>query len=128
MAVSGIDDWYLDYAHRHELTPGFSRHDDIPDPYVPGEVRGRERAVATRKGGSSAPVRRYGVSDGLRVIPPADRGGTWESAALKWWKTFSKGTNRECQRALREAGHGVVSTQLIARLRRGCGKPGRVNR
>jgi len=51
--VAGVDDWYLDHAHRHELTPGYSPDDDVPDPVVFGEVPGAEWTVpGTRTTGS----------------------------------------------------------------------------
>lgn len=40
------------YAHRHELTLGFSAEDDIPDPFVLGEVPEREWTVPS---GRSSP-------------------------------------------------------------------------
>jgi hypothetical protein len=108
--VTGIDDHYMNYAHRHELSPGFSADDDIPDPYVPGEIPGREWVVPNR----SRSRKRNVVATPL---PHADRGGSWESSARRWLAAFPEGTNRQCQRALLLAGHKKVGTKFIQRLR-----------
>ncbi|GGS46668.1 hypothetical protein GCM10010171_47350 [Actinokineospora fastidiosa] len=105
-----INDWYDDYAFRHELTPGYSPDDDVPDPYVPGEVPAREWVVP-RSAVKSSPVRP------VRARRTADRGGSWEAAARKWLRSFPTGSNRECLRALAEAGHSGATTQSIGRLR-----------
>jgi hypothetical protein len=116
MGMSGIDDWYMNYAHRHELTPGFSPDDDIPDPYVPGEVPQREWAVP---GSRQRPKTGEGAQrpGAFRDIPSATRGGSWKSAAEKWFTEFPQGTNRECLRALRTAGHKVSGTRKIDPIR-----------
>ncbi len=108
----------MDYAHRHELTPGFSPDDDIPDPYVPGEVPGREWIVPQRRS-RTQPKKQDRQRGDVRPHPPADRSGPWQAAATKWLRASPQGTNAECQRALRLAGHENVSRQLIARLRAG---------
>lgn len=114
--MSGIDDWYLDYAHRNELTPGFSPDDDIPDPFVPGEIPGREWVVP-RNTKPPTPRKQARDTDKIRTLQPARRGGSWETAAKEWLDSFPEGTNRECLRALHSAGHTRASTKLIARLR-----------
>jgi hypothetical protein len=120
--VSGIDDWYLSYAHRHELTPGFSSDDDKPDPFVLNEIPGREWTLP-RRSRSSRSTRRTRRVPEARTPPPADGTGSWQSAARKWLAEFPHGTNRECLRALQTVGHSGASTQLIERLRRSMPKP-----
>lgn len=119
--MRGVDDWYLNYAHRHELTPRFSSDDDVPDPFVLGEAPQREWAAPSRRT-VPRPRKQTRTADEIRTLPPADRNGTWQSAAKKWLTRFPQGTNRECLRALRTAGHTGASTQLIARLREGLPK------
>ncbi len=120
--MSGIDDWFLDYAHRHELTPGFSPDDDIPDPFVLGEIPSREWTVPSSRDVPRSRKKRP-PAVGLPPLPPADKGGSWQSAARKWLAEFPERTNRECQRALRTAGHRGATTKLIARLRESMPKP-----
>lgn len=106
------DDWFLNYAHRHEMTPGYSPDDDVPDPYLPGTtVPDRE---PKSRGGSQRASRPAPVGDSL---PAADRGGPWGVAARKWLTRNPLRSNRECLRALREAGHRGGSTKLIQRIR-----------
>ncbi|MBB5855893.1 hypothetical protein ACFQ05_34715 [Amycolatopsis umgeniensis] len=112
----GIDDWYLARAHRHEVMPEYGPDDDIPDPEVFGEspaqgwiVHGSGQRLRHKK--------RVPAPDGPRTVPSAVSGGTWQSAARKWLAAFPQGTNRECLRALRSAGHKNATTQLIERLR-----------
>jgi hypothetical protein len=120
--VSGINDWYQDSAHRHELTPGFSPDDDRPDPFVLGEIPGREWTVPRRSRSSRSGKRTRRVPDS-RTPPPAAGAGSWQAAARKWLAGFPQGTNRECLRALRTAGHTGASTRLIERLRKSMPKP-----
>ncbi|CRK56371.1 hypothetical protein [Alloactinosynnema sp. L-07] len=76
MNVSGIDDRYLDYAHRHELTSGFSHEDDIPDPYTHGEAPQRERAVpSARSQPRPHSSKRAPSDDHPRTLPDTRRRG-----------------------------------------------------
>jgi hypothetical protein len=113
--VSGVDDWYLNNAHRNELSPRFSHDDDISDPFVLGEQPGREWTVPTGR----KPQRQKSISGDRRKIPAADRSGPWQAAAKKWLTHFPQGTNRECLRALTAAGHRGATTRLIEELRSG---------
>ncbi|MFE2755891.1 hypothetical protein ACFXGA_28210 [Actinosynnema sp. NPDC059335] len=112
------DDWFLNYAHRHEMTPGYSPDDDVPDPYLPGDaVPARE---PKSRGGSQRAARPAPVGGGS--LPAADRGGPWEVVARRWLTRNPRRSNRECLRALREAGHRGGSTKLIQRIRDGLPK------
>lgn len=110
--MSTIDDWYSNYAHRHEMTPGYSRDDDVPDPYLPGDTVA-DRVPKSRGGSqwSSQPARIGGS------LPPADRGGPWHAAARSWLTRNPRRNNRECLRALQEAGHRGATTKAIQRIR-----------
>jgi type II secretory pathway component PulM len=120
--VSGIDNWYLNYAHRHELATGFSTDDDIPDPFTLEETPGREWTVPHRRGRPRSGKQSQRAGE-LRALPPAVRGGSWRTAARKWLTEFPQGTNRECLRALRAAGHTDASSKLIERIRASMPKP-----
>lgn len=121
--MRGIDDWYLAHGYLDDLHPKFGPDDDITDPHLFGETPAREWVVGTGKRQSGQKSRTIRQADGPRTVPPARSGGSWQSAAREWLTTFPQGTNRECQRALRQAGHLNASTQLIERLRAGMPTP-----
>jgi hypothetical protein len=141
--VAGVDDWYLDHAHRHELTPGYSADDDVPDPVVFGEVPGAEWTVpGTRTTGSPGRSRRASLpkSNGKRSPtkntvqitskPTANtrhqqssgrnrgrRFADWQGFALRWLRAHPGASNRELKAAVEEAGFLPLVKAEIADLR-----------
>jgi hypothetical protein len=122
--VAGIDDWHLDRAHRYELAPGYSANDEIPDPFVLGEVPDREWVVPRRKATRSSrrsgravpadPKRQQAAqvaprpAANARRQPSASSGwgriADWKRFALRWLCANPGGSNRELRAAVEEAG------------------------
>lgn len=142
--MAGIDDWYLNRAHRRELAAEYSADDDLPDPVVFGEVPGREWIVPRRTTTGSR-----GRSHRARVPKPDrkrrsqkktaahdtpkptfdarrqkiagnNRGrhfAAWQQFALRWLRANPGASNRELKAAVEEAGFLPLVKAEIAALR-----------
>ena len=141
--MAGVDDWYLNRAHRHELAPGHSFDDDVPDPAGFGEVPGREWIVPRRRrprssrrsGLASSPNSNHKQSRTKNTAQRAPKptagarhrqsAGTsrgqhiaaWQQFALRWLRANPGASNRELKAAVEEAGFLPLVKAEIAALR-----------
>ncbi|MDQ2585904.1 hypothetical protein [Saccharothrix yanglingensis] len=112
VGMGTIDDRHLNDAHRYEQGPGYSDDDEALDPHLPGDPWPR-REPKSRGGSQRAPLPARVTGS----LPPADQDGPWHVAARMWLTRNPERSNRECQRALREAGHSGATTKVIQRIR-----------